>query len=107
MERYIPAKLFEYMASGKPVLVHGVAGEASRIVTQLRAGVFGPAGDASALHAALNELRESIPDDWNTPERHRWAEQHTREALAQRFFGLLNTLVDRDQSDKSTDSASI
>ena len=54
MERYIPAKLFEYLASGKPVLVHGSAGEASRIVKELGAGFFIPTGNVSALAEALD-----------------------------------------------------
>jgi glycosyltransferase involved in cell wall biosynthesis len=93
MARYIPGKLFEYLASGKPVLVYGTAGEAAEIVTELGAGEFVPAGDSAALHKTLEALRTSPTERWNTPRRRRWVEDHTREALARQFYGMLDALV--------------
>jgi glycosyltransferase involved in cell wall biosynthesis len=93
MQRYIPAKLFEYLASGKPVLVHGVHGEASDIVTQLRAGAFVPAGDVGLLRTALEAFRARPAECWNTPERREWIRSHTREALAAAFFTKLDALT--------------
>jgi glycosyltransferase involved in cell wall biosynthesis len=92
-ERYLPGKLFDYLAAGVPVLVHGADCEAARLVTQLNAGVFVPAGDAGALAQAMRRLADAPSATWNSDARRRFVADHTREALAARFFGLLDGLA--------------
>jgi glycosyltransferase involved in cell wall biosynthesis len=97
MERYLPAKLFEYAAAGKPILVHGAPGAASQIVSQLGAGYFIPAGDPAALGQALKDILGSPAGKWNTGERRVWVNDHTREALSHRFFGILDEACAKQQ----------
>jgi glycosyltransferase involved in cell wall biosynthesis len=95
MERYIPAKLFDYLAADRPILVHGAKGEASDIVTQLGAGLFVPQGDPAAMSRALHEIREGPGQRWQTAPRGAWMRDHTRQALAREFFRKLDGLVQR------------
>jgi glycosyltransferase involved in cell wall biosynthesis len=92
-ERYLPGKLFDYLASAVPVLVHGAPCEAARLVTKLGAGVFVPAGDAPALGQALQTLADAPAETWNTDARRGFVEDHTREALAGRFFDMANSVA--------------
>jgi len=52
----IPSKIFEAMGMGKPVLLAGLEGEASRILDADGAGVCVPAEDPDALAEAMREL---------------------------------------------------
>jgi glycosyltransferase involved in cell wall biosynthesis len=89
MARYMPGKMFEYMATGKPILVHGHPGEVTDLVMRLGAGLYVTEGDTGALAKGFATLAETPPFVWNNPRRQSWVEQYTRQRLAQRFFGLL------------------
>jgi glycosyltransferase involved in cell wall biosynthesis len=93
MARYMPGKMFEYMATGKPILVHGHPGDVQELVTRLGAGLYVAEGDADALANAFATLAETPASVWNSPRRQSWAQQHTRQRLAQRFFDLLSNLT--------------
>ncbi|MFC5973875.1 glycosyltransferase family 4 protein [Halomarina salina] len=54
-ETTVPHKLFQYMASRKPVLVSDVA-PLARVVTDADCGVVVPAGDGEAVAARLTDL---------------------------------------------------
>ena len=56
-ETVIPSKMFEAMATGRPVVL-GVRGEAQAIVEASGAGVAVPPEDAAALAAAVRRLRD-------------------------------------------------
>lgn len=49
-------KLFEYLGSGRPILVLGAGTEAARIVAEADAGIAVPATDPEAIAIALREL---------------------------------------------------
>lgn len=49
-------KVFEYLASAKPILVLGEDTEAARIVAGAKGGIVAPAGDPDAIVAALRRL---------------------------------------------------
>lgn len=42
---YIPGKTYDYVASGRPILLYGEGGEMAAIVGERKAGVVVPAGD--------------------------------------------------------------
>ena len=93
LERYRPGKLYDYIAAGPPVLVYGHSGEASELIERLGAGFFVPANDTDALEKTLDQICESISTFPNrSAEINEWLEQHTREALARRFFDILEGL---------------
>jgi glycosyltransferase involved in cell wall biosynthesis len=55
---HVPAKLYEYFAAGKPILVLGDDVEAARMVREAGAGIAIVADDPSAIAGALRELLE-------------------------------------------------
>lgn len=93
MSRYLPGKLFEYMATGRPILVHGDDGEAPSLVRQLDAGLHATAGDPASLAAALKAAASTPSSAWNGQARRDWAAAHTRQRLAGEFFGHLSNLI--------------
>ena len=93
LARYMPGKMFEYMAAGKPILVYGHPGEASELVLALGAGVFVREGDVGGLLRALATLEHTPATAWNGERRRAWAEQHTRQRLARPFFELLQRVT--------------
>jgi glycosyltransferase involved in cell wall biosynthesis len=56
-EQFIPSKLFDSMAIGRPVLL-SVGGEARRILEEADAGIYYPAEDPQALADAIVRLRD-------------------------------------------------
>lgn len=92
-ERYLPGKLFEYIASGTPILIFGAEGEASRLVERLGVGVRVADGDVDGLAQAVIELakrkRAGIP---RSPEVQAWLDAHRRDRIAGDLFKLLEEL---------------
>lgn len=91
LHRYIPGKLFDYVASGSPILVYGEGGEAANIVRELDAGQIVPEGDPHALTAALDRLANT-PDNPSPEIRAAWLASHHRKVLADRLLDHLETL---------------
>lgn len=92
LERYRPAKLFEYLAARRPVLVYGEPGEASQLLEQLGAGILCPPGSAAALRNALLQLSSW---DMSTTDATigQWLREHERPALAARAFAIIEPLA--------------
>lgn len=90
-KRYLPAKLFEYLAARRPVLVYGVPGEASQLVEQLGAGVLCRPGSARALRDALLRL-STLDMSLNDATIEQWLREHERPTLAARAFAILEPL---------------
>ena len=91
-ERVLTGKLFDYLASGRPLLVYGDTGEIGCVMRDLKAGIMVPAGDPDALAQALWELQNNPASQWQTPARAEFLENHTREILAGRMFEILEQL---------------
>lgn len=92
LERYLPAKLFEYLAARRPVLVYGVRGEASQLVQQLGAGIVCPTGSAAALRDALLQL-SGWDMSTNDATIGQWLREHERPALAARALAIIEPLA--------------
>lgn len=92
LERYLPAKIFDYLGARRPVLVYGLRGESSELVEQLGAGVFCPAGSSAALRDALVRLQTLDMPSHDAPVND-WLSEHRREVLAARAFGIIEPLV--------------
>jgi glycosyltransferase involved in cell wall biosynthesis len=91
----IPAKTFEILGSGIPMLAIIPEGPAWEIVHSAQAGVRIPPGDSAALAQAIEDLKAS-------PDRRRAMGEsgrafvlarHTREAMAQRYLELMSRLL--------------
>jgi len=55
-EAYVPAKVYEYLGAGKPILGVLQTGEASRLIDECQAGRIAPAGDCDAVAVLLQEF---------------------------------------------------
>lgn len=90
LERYLPAKTFEYLATRRPILVFGSRGEPSTLVQELGAGIYCPADSAAALRDAFVQLKQF---DMTRRERvvREWLQTHRREVLADRAFEVIES----------------
>jgi glycosyltransferase involved in cell wall biosynthesis len=87
LSRALPTKLFEYLASGRPILVYGNGeSEMKSLVARLGAGLAVPENDDRALRDALRRFRDSPASRWQTAARLRFLRQHTRELMAGRML---------------------
>ena len=91
-ERYLPGKLYEYIASTTPVLVYGEGGEIHSLVARLGAGLIVPSGDPKSLREAIERLR-SWDRQAGRRVREEWLAGHTRDVLAGRVLRLFERLV--------------
>lgn len=92
LHRYIPGKLYEYMAAGPPILVHGAGGEVESLIERLGAGTVLAASDSDALAAALERICTGSAG--STFDRTSWLTEHTREAIARRMIALVRSAVE-------------
>jgi glycosyltransferase involved in cell wall biosynthesis len=85
-DMFVPSKLFDGLACGKPVLL-SVDGEAREILEESGGGLFVPPGDAEALAAAIRHLFRHPEIRKEMGERGRlFVTQHYRRRVqAQRF----------------------
>lgn len=90
LNRYIPGKLYGYLASGTPVLVFGEGGEVATIVKKLRAGIVVSSSDASALEQALRDIQSHR--SLVRLEMENWLQCRNRESLALQTLGILNQM---------------
>jgi glycosyltransferase involved in cell wall biosynthesis len=90
----VPAKLYEYIGAGRPVLALGErGGDLAQVLEQ--SGIpyrIAPPGDREAIASALAELAQLSADDWPAPaDPHRFS----REAIAGRLAALLERVTGR------------
>lgn len=91
-QRYIPGKLYDYVAAGPPILVYGEGGEIEDIVNPLGVGQVVPEGDPASLAASLERIVRGGMDP-PADRRAAWLGEHTREALAGRMISLLTEIA--------------
>lgn len=97
---YRPGKLYDYLATKRPVIVFGSPGEASDVVSDLRAGWHLDYTDSQAFLKIVEALKaKNIPDGCNSEELDNWLSQHTRRNLALRLYDRVKqTLVSKHTS---------
>lgn len=94
MERYLPGKIYDYLAADPPILVYGAGGEISSLVEQLDAGTVVALGDVDGLERALTKLMDpQLRGNQDREHREEWLSRHTRAAMAQRVFTELDALL--------------
>jgi glycosyltransferase involved in cell wall biosynthesis len=106
LARYLPSKLFEYLASRRPVLIFGSAGESSALVDKLGAGMLCPPGSGEALGDTLTKLCALDL----SPHEHAvgaWLQEHRRDVLAASAFDTIGSLSSRARSEEESDDGSL
>lgn len=84
------AKLYEYLATGHPILVLGEETTAARIVSEAGAGVVTSAEDPNKICEALVELLDRPPADASPPAG---VERYSYRQLAQELEGLVERAI--------------
>jgi glycosyltransferase involved in cell wall biosynthesis len=92
----LPSKMFEAMASAKPV-VASVWGEAADLVEEARCGIVVPPEDPAALCQAVARLAAdpALARELGENGRRYVAEHFDREVIAHRFISLLQETAKR------------
>ncbi|HEY2896967.1 MAG TPA: hypothetical protein VGJ12_07510, partial [Gemmatimonadaceae bacterium] len=103
LARYLPSKLFEYLASRRPVLIFGSAGESSALVDKLGAGLLCPAGSGDALGEVLVRLHDLDLSPHDTAVG-AWLQDHRRNALSARAFDTIESVMSHTSNDEDSRS---
>ena len=92
---HYPGKLFEYMASGTPILMLGPDGDAAHLVRESGTGYFISASDPDEIVHTLRLLAEDLDGFVNRFYRPNWEiiSCYERKALTQRLASAFNRLV--------------
>jgi glycosyltransferase involved in cell wall biosynthesis len=90
--RVATGKLFEYLATGVPILVLGDDSEAARIVAETRAGFATSGSDPDLIAPALERLIASPPERPRDPAA---VEPYSYPHVAQRYAELIEDVVSR------------
>jgi glycosyltransferase involved in cell wall biosynthesis len=94
-EQFVPSKLIDFMAVGRPVIL-SAAGEAARILTRADAGIVVPPEDPDALARAVHWLAEHPAEAEAMGARGRaFAAKHLRSVQAARLEQVLFDAVGR------------
>jgi colanic acid biosynthesis glycosyl transferase WcaI len=91
LESFVPSKLFDFCALGRPVLV-AANGEPQRLIRATEAAVPVRAGDADALATAVRELHAQPQTATRLSKAGR---QFAREHLRERHVERLETILER------------
>jgi glycosyltransferase involved in cell wall biosynthesis len=88
----IPGKVFEYLATRRPVLCIGpLAGDSARIVNETKSGYVVNFGDKTALSTAIKELFQQYSSNERT-NNNSSIDQFSRKALTGTIAQLLNEI---------------
>jgi hypothetical protein len=93
-ERYLNAKLFDYVAARRPVLAFGTPGESPALIERLGVGVHCAPGSAAALRDSLERLR-AMDMSRNDERVSEWLYAHRRDVLASRAFEIIESVAVR------------
>jgi glycosyltransferase involved in cell wall biosynthesis len=100
----IPSKIQSYLAVGRPIIA-SLDGEGARVIEESDSGIACPAGDATALARAVEDLRaRSAPELTRLGENgRRYYQQHFEpmllaERLKQRFTALRDSRAHADST---------
>jgi glycosyltransferase involved in cell wall biosynthesis len=92
----IPSKIFESMASGKPILLAAPEGEASQLVEAEQAGIAIRSGEPSELAAAVRRLaRNAAERESYAANARRAAPRYSRERQARAMLDALESCARR------------
>lgn len=89
LERYLPGKLFDYIASRRPIIVSGQPGESADIVKYLGVGLH--VGKAIEFVEAFSSICEFNYTDSALVSS--WLNEHRRDRLTSKLFSLIECLI--------------
>ena len=97
--RNIPSKLYEIMASGKPILL-GAQGESQKLVETAGAGITFEPENEESLVERINELYQNrdLAHRLGKQGREYVVKHNQREDVARRYIECLRTIIESDKS---------
>lgn len=95
-EEIITGKVFEYLASGKPILLISSEGAVARILTSLRRGVVIPPDDIQGIQSAILNYFQQYTSDSLTYSKPLTVPQFDRENLTGHLADVFNELTNRE-----------
>lgn len=90
LERYLPGKLFDYVAAEQPVLIFGATGEASILLEKLNIGICCQPRRTDDLRKAIEKLT-NIKSSFDTEKINLWLDIHRRQLLAESLFSKIES----------------
>jgi glycosyltransferase involved in cell wall biosynthesis len=90
-ERYIPGKLYGYLAAGTPILLFDDTGETRYVLERMKAGWLVGLDNADELQTAIRRLLNGEVAR-RSPELDEWLLQHTRERTSMKFLSAIERL---------------
>ncbi|MCH9030749.1 MAG: glycosyltransferase family 4 protein [candidate division Zixibacteria bacterium] len=96
--RNIPSKLYEIMASGKPILL-GAQGESQKLVETAKAGMTFEPENEDSLVDRINELFQNreLATRLGMQGREYVAENHQRKDVARRYIECIRTMLEANK----------
>jgi len=90
----VPSKMYEYMASGKPIVIGCPEGEATALLREAGGALTFPGSDAPRLAELILELRNGKLDGEELGQSYHAfiKNNHSRSHWAGKYLGLLNSL---------------
>jgi glycosyltransferase involved in cell wall biosynthesis len=86
LSRYIPGKIYDYLASGTPILVFGNGGEIGSLVTKLQRGFVVDENDVDALENILDTIVSYNIKMERDDKFNEWLSLHTRKKLTEKML---------------------
>ncbi len=93
LDRYVPGKVYDYIASRTPILVYGAGGESARLISALQAGQVIREGDVQGIEAFIQSLCMQGSRTAGAPWIEDWLNRHTRHATSLAFLKLLGNIA--------------
>ena len=100
--RYRPAKLYDYLASHRPVLAWGSCGEIAHVIKSLSAGAVIDEGDASGLEEILGDVVAGTLAVRDVAAVDRWLADYDRRRIAAALYARLDTLLPEAAAGEAT-----
>ena len=90
----LTGKIFEYMASGRPILCIGPEdGDSARILNETQTGITVDFNDKEKMKAIILDMMQKHQDNQLVTKHNEAVEQYSRRNLTQKYAELLNGLI--------------
>ena len=94
VEGIIPGKLFEYLASRKPILLIGsITGDSSTIIKEANAGYTIDFNDFEGIKKSIKKVYDDWNNESNSSSNNNDIQKFSRREIAKKFASVLDSLI--------------
>lgn len=94
LARYLPGKLFDYIASGSKLFVYGAGGEVGRAIAESETGEVIPENNPAEMAKCIQKLQK-MSNTTSEDARKSWLTLHERDRIAANLFDELDLIVNK------------